>query len=173
MCNFFFSKLKGDSVTLCSHWREGILMDPNNKGTWSWGGQRMHGGEKGSILAVVKHLQELSHGRKGVAHGLHGYLEMKLCGLLSGIVQASCWVISLSTLRLRLGSIWGQQSGSLFRRASALQNSPTASYASAICSISPLTPVTPTLRAPRVLAGGGPVGPAVLLIWEGIRRARQ
>lgn len=92
---------------------------------------------------------------------------------LSGVVQTSCCVASLSFLRLGLGSIGGQQSGSLFCRASALQNSPAASYASAICSVTPLAPVAPTLRAPRVLAGGGPVGPAVLLIWEGISRGGQ
>lgn len=104
---------------------------------------------------------------------MQGYLEMKLYCLLSGVVQASCCVVSLSILRLGLGSIGGQQSGSLFCRASALQNSPAASYASAICSVTPLAPVAPTLGAPRVLAGGGPVGPAVLLIWEGIRRGGQ
>lgn len=139
----------------------------------SWG-KKMHDWEnQSSILAMVKHLQERSQGRIGVAHGLQGYLEMTLYCLLSGVVQASCCVVSLSILWLWLGSIGGQQSGSLFCWASTLQNSPTASYASAICSVTPLTPVAPTLGAPRVLAGGGPVGPAVLLIWEGIRRAEQ
>lgn len=135
--------------------------------------KKKHDGQKGSILAMVQHLQ-LSQGRLGVAHGLQGHLEMKLyCLLLSGVVQASCYLVTLSILWLGLGSIGGQQSGSLFCRASALQNSSAASYASAICPVAPLAPVAPTLGAPRVLAGGGPVGPAILLIWEGIRRGRQ
>lgn len=72
-------------------------------------------------------------------------------------------------LGLRLGSVGGKQSGSLFCWASALKD-PAASNASAICSVSPLTPVTPTLGPPRVLAGGGAVGSSVFLIWEGIWR---
>lgn len=54
----------------------------------------------GSILAMVKHRLERSQGRIGVAHGLQGYLEMKLYCLLSGVVPVSCCVVSLSILRL-------------------------------------------------------------------------
>lgn len=80
---------------------------------------------------------------------------------------------SRSILWLGLGSVRGQEAGSLLGRASALQNSSAASDACAVCSVAPLAPVAPTLRAPRVLAGGGPVGTTALLIWEGINKAKQ
>lgn len=124
---------------------------------------------KGKRLNPCKHLQERGQGWKGEARGLQGNLEIKLYYLLSGVFLAYCCVASFSILWLRLGSVGGKQSGSLFRRASALKD-PAASNASAICSVSPLTPVTPTLRPPGVLAGGGAVGPSVFLIWEGIWR---
>lgn len=87
-------------------------------------------------------------------------------------ILAYCCVASISILWLRLGSVGGKQSGSLFCWASALKD-PAASNASAICSVSPLTPVTPTLGPPGVLAGGGAVGPSVFLIWEGIWSTRK
>lgn len=43
-----------------------------------------------SLLNPCKHLQEHGQGRKGEAHGLQGYLEMKLYYLLLGVFQASC-----------------------------------------------------------------------------------
>lgn len=127
---------------------------------------------KGKRLNPCKHLQERGQGWKGEACGLQGNLEMKLYYLLSGVFLAYCCVASISILWLRLGSVGGKQSGSLFCWASALKD-PAASNASAICSVSPLTPVTPTLGPPGVLAGGGAVGPSVFLIWEGIWRTRK
>lgn len=76
-------------------------------------------------------------------------------------------------LRLGLGSIGGQQTGPLLRRASALQNPSAAADASAVRPVAPLASVAPTLGAPGVLAGGGSVGPAVLLVWEGVSRGER
>lgn len=122
---------------------------------------------------MVKHPQEHSQGRIRVAHGLQGYLEMMLQSSYPEVVRLPAAQSHFTILGLWLGSTGGQQSGSLFRRASALQDSPAATDAAAICSVAPLAPVAPTLGAPGVLAGGGPVGPAVLLIWEGISGAEQ